>query len=95
MGEPDNTGAIDWRGGPLSPDQPLTSTHWADGSDVWTYVEIGGDITPGIASIKGLKKGQKIDNKSAKGKKGGSLTISGPEKPEFTIELILVTEEHW
>lgn len=95
MAEPDITGAIDWRGEPVNADGPIDGSHWADGSDLWTYCDVAGETLPGIAAIKGLKKGQKVDDKGAKGKKGGTLTVSGPKNPDFTIELILVTAEHW
>lgn len=69
--------------------------YWEAEPDAFDVVFLGGDRLPGIARFKPIKRGKKVDDKSAKGKNKGPLTIQGYKRAEIEFELELLGPDEW
>lgn len=63
--------------------------HWDENSEDWDVCILGSFQLPGRAKVS-VKRGRKLDKKSAKGRNGATITDGGGEGAEVTIELALV-----
>lgn len=63
--------------------------HWDENSADWDICILGSFQLPGRAKVS-VKRGRKLDKKSAKGRNGATITDGGGEGAEVTIELALV-----
>lgn len=74
---------------------PATSdvAHWADGTDLWDRARIGDNDLPGVVKISGIKRAQKIDVKTAKGKNTTKVTLNGYDPAKFDMNIRLVTSD--
>lgn len=69
--------------------------YWEAEPDAFDVVFLGGDRLPGIARFKPIKRGKKVDDKSAKGKNKGPLTLQGFKRAEIEFELELLGPDEW
>lgn len=63
--------------------------HWDENSEDWDTCILGNFQLPGRAKVD-VKRGRKLDKKSAKGRNGATITDGGGEGAEVSIELALV-----
>ena len=69
--------------------------YWESQPDAFDTVFLGSDRLPGLARFSAIKRGKKYDDKSAKGKNKGPLTLQGYKRAEFEIELEIHGEDEW
>lgn len=68
--------------------------HWDTSPANWDACILGKFRLPGVASLE-IKRGRKLDKKSAPGKNGASVTDKGGEGAEVTITLQMTTADEW
>jgi len=69
--------------------------YWEAEPDAFDAVFLGGDRLPGIAKFKPIKRGKKVDDKSAKGKNKGPLTVQGYKRAEIEFTLEILGDDEW
>lgn len=69
--------------------------YWEAEPDAFDAVFLGGDRLPGIAKFKPIKRGKKVDDKSAKGKNKGPLTVQGYKRAEIEFTLEILGADEW
>lgn len=69
--------------------------YWETQPDAFDFVFLGDKRLPGLATFRGLKRGLKVDDKSAKGKHKGPLTLQGYKRAEFELDLEIHGEAEW
>lgn len=68
--------------------------HWDENSEDWDSCVLGNFLLPGRAEVS-VKRGRKLDKKSAKGKNGATITDGGGEGAQVDIELSMVGSDAW
>lgn len=68
--------------------------HWEAGDTDWDTLTLGGFKLPGVPRVT-VKRGRKLDKKSAKGRNGATITDGGGQGAEVEIELRIATAEDW
>lgn len=69
--------------------------YWESQPDAFDKVFLGDKPLPGLATFRGIKRGLKVDDKSAKGKHKGPLTLQGYKRAEFELDLEIHGEAEW
>ncbi len=69
--------------------------YWESQPDAFDFVFLGDKRLPGLATFRGIKRGLKVDDKSAKGKHKGPLTLQGYKRAEFELDLEIHGEAEW
>ena len=64
------------------------------GDTDWDTLTLGGFKLPGVPRVT-VKRGRKLDKKSAKGRNGATITDGGGQGAEVEIELRIATAEDW
>lgn len=71
----------------------MATIPWPHTSEApWNTLITGRTTWPGVATVK-VKRGQKIDKKTAKGQNGAKLTFNGREAAAVEIEVFIYQEE--
>lgn len=68
---------------------------WHIEPELWGKISLAGKVLPGVATITGLKRANRFDEKKAKGKSGSKDEFLGVDPAEMTIEIRFWTAEQW